>query len=141
MCTAAAPPRQLALPVTSTTITPDQLSDDSRMLMDDLNIKEVHQNLFANYCIEHSNFWEFDHIFCQFHHIFYKFMLFIQDLSSLVMQNTFDSQASIFTGQDEIFAFDRTVSRLTEMQERNTGPHPTHHHHNMLSDNIIIIIL
>ena len=56
MCTAAAPPRQLALPVTSTTITPDQLSDDSRMLMDDLNIKEVHQNLFANFCIEPKNF-------------------------------------------------------------------------------------
>ena len=66
MCTAAAPPRQLALPVTSTTITPDQLSDDSRMLMDDLNIKEVHQNLFTNFCIEHSNFWEFDKIFGQF---------------------------------------------------------------------------
>ena len=32
------------------------------------------------------------------------------------MQNTFDSQASIFTGQEEIFAFERTVSRLTEMQ-------------------------
>ena len=34
--------RQLALPVTSTTITPDQLSDDSSMLMVDLNIKHTH---------------------------------------------------------------------------------------------------
>ena len=135
MCTAAAPPRQLALPVTSTTITPDQLSDDSRMLMDDLNIKEVHQNLFANFCIEPSNFWEFDQIFGQFHHIFTNLLLcilfFIQDLSSLVMQNTFDFQASIFTGQEEIFAFDRTVSRLTEMQgeEYWTTPHtpPSQH--------------
>ena len=135
MCTAAAPPRQLALPVTSTTTTPDQLSDDSRMLMDDLNIKEVHPNLFANFCIELSNFWEFDQIFGQFH-IFYTNLLlcvlfFIQDLSSLVMQNTFDSQASIFTGQEEIFAFDRTVSRLTEMQgeEYWTTPHtpPSQH--------------
>ena len=66
MCTAAAPPRQLALPVTSTTITPDQLSDDSRMLMDDLNIKEVHSNLFANFCIEPNNFWEFDQILVTF---------------------------------------------------------------------------
>ena len=135
MCTAAAPPRQLALPVTSTTITPDQLSDDSRMLMDDLNIKEVHPNLFANFCIEPSNFGEFDQIFGQFHHIFTNLLLcvlfFIQDLSSLVMQNTFDSQASIFTGQEEIFAFDRTVSRLTEMQgeEYWTTPHtpPSQH--------------
>ena len=68
MYCAAAPPRQLALPVTSTTITPDQLSDDSRMLMDDLNIKEVHPNLFANFGIEPSNFWEFDQIFGQFHY-------------------------------------------------------------------------
>ena len=136
MCTAAAPPRQLALPVTSTTITPDQLSDDSRMLMDDLNIKEVHQNLFTNFCIKPSNFWEFDQIFGQFHHNFFTNLLlcvlfFIQDLSSLVMQNTFDSQASIFTGQEEIFPFDRTVSRLTEMQgeEYWTTPHtpPSQH--------------
>ena len=49
MCTAAAPPRQLALPVTSTTITPDQLSDDSRMLMDDLNIKEVHPKFICKF--------------------------------------------------------------------------------------------
>ena len=27
-----------------------------------------------------------------------------------------DSQASIFTGEEERFAFERTVSRLTEMQ-------------------------
>jgi protein AFG1 len=27
-----------------------------------------------------------------------------------------DAAASIFTGQEEIFAFDRTVSRLSEMQ-------------------------
>ena len=56
MCTAAAPPRQLALPVTSTTITPDQPSDDSRMLMDDLDIKEVTTKI---YCIEPRNLIKF----------------------------------------------------------------------------------
>ena len=55
MCTAAAPPRQLALPVTSTTITPDQLSDDSRMLMDNLNIKEVHTHTTQQTLEENKN--------------------------------------------------------------------------------------
>jgi hypothetical protein len=37
-----------------------------------------------------------------------------QTLCSLCLQE--NSAASIFTGQEEIFAFDRTVSRLSEMQ-------------------------
>lgn len=30
-----------------------------------------------------------------------------------------DAAASIFTGEEELFAFDRTISRLTEMQTLN----------------------
>ena len=37
-----------------------------------------------------------------------------QTLYSLCLQE--NAAASIFTGQEEIFAFDRTVSRLSEMQ-------------------------
>ncbi len=32
------------------------------------------------------------------------------------MQGTQDYEASIFTGEDEIFSFERAVSRLMEMQ-------------------------
>lgn len=33
------------------------------------------------------------------------------------------SQASIFTGEEELFAFDRTISRLTEMQTEEYWAH------------------
>ena len=32
------------------------------------------------------------------------------------LQGSVDSKASIFTGEEELFAFDRAVSRLVEMQ-------------------------
>ena len=45
-----------------------------------------------------------------------KLNAIIYFLIILVMQGTANYTASIFTGEEEIFAFERSVSRLVEMQ-------------------------
>lgn len=35
-----------------------------------------------------------------------------------IQEGSVDSKASIFTGEEELFAFDRAISRLTEMQSK-----------------------
>lgn len=42
--------------------------------------------------------------------------MLMDDLGILQRSGMGDAKASIFTGEEELFAFDRTVSRLTEMQ-------------------------
>ncbi|XP_033741440.1 AFG1-like ATPase isoform X2 [Pecten maximus] len=42
--------------------------------------------------------------------------MLMDDLGILQRSGVGDAKASIFTGEEELFAFDRTVSRLTEMQ-------------------------
>ena len=42
---------------------------------------------------------------------------------SFVLQNSEMSHASIFTGEEELFAFERTISRLAEMQSEEYWNH------------------
>lgn len=60
-------------------------------------------------------------------------MVLTDDLD--IQQGSQDYTASIFTGEEEIFAFERTVSRLVEMQgeeywslDRTLSPHTEHKH-------------
>lgn len=86
----------------------DAVADEHRSLMDDLGIKlgSVSIALLMNLI---------------------SIRLFTQWLTTSDSEKQEDSKASIFSGQEEIFAFDRTLSRIAEMQtpaywnQRETG--------------------
>lgn len=52
-------------------------------------------------------------IFAQTYYLIYDFM------SWTVFQGDENESASLFTGEEELFAFERVMSRLTEMQTEN----------------------
>ncbi len=45
--------------------------------------------------------------------------MLVDDLGLKASGGTGDMEASIFSGEEELFAFDRTVSRMTEMQTKD----------------------
>ena len=63
------------------------------------NYFQLHTLIWGPECLKHS----------------FSLLFFLQD-SDL-------SQASIFTGEEELFAFERTVSRLAEMQSEEYWNH------------------
>lgn len=83
------------------------ISDEHRMLMDDLKISPDSVNLFRflskTRCVDESVL------------IIRHFYLVCFSLSRVQDH----AAANVFTGQEEVFAFQRTISRLAEMQSKD----------------------
>lgn len=99
---AAVPHTQLFLPESES-----EYTDEKRMLMDDLKISHGSVNILIR----------------QKQRIFIR--LFANYVNFTYTQE--DHKANIFTGEEELFAFDRTVSRLAEMQTSQYWEQWEHH--------------
>lgn len=58
---------------------------------------------------------------------FYKVKYFYEKMMLIFYYCQEDHKANIFTGEEELFAFDRTVSRLSEMQTLQYWEQWEHH--------------
>lgn len=101
---AAVPHTQLFLPETES-----EYTDEKRMLMDDLKIS--HGSVSRNSSRVRQ---------CEIFTIGCSWLNYRFDPQE-------DHKANIFTGEEELFAFDRTVSRLAEMQTSQYWEQWEHH--------------